>query len=487
MVKDAEKRASIDLSLRHPVMFFFTSGAAWLAVSLLLGIVASVKMHAPEFLDSCGWLNVGRVQPAHMLTLIYGWGIQAALGVTVWLMSRLSRQECRASGTILLAGHLWNLGVSLGVIGVLAGYGTGVPWMEFPTFVWPVLLFSYILVTVWSIIQFRVREGGHIYISQWYLLGSILWFPWLYLTANALIFVFPGNGLFANAINAWFKSGLIYLYFVPVAIGAAYYLAPKVSGRPVYSYQLALLGFWSLALVLPWAGMQKLTGAPIPVFLTTFGAAATVLFLIPSVAVSVNILKTMSFGGEVMKNSPSLRFTSAGIIALLALGVLGMASNTISSLRLTQFSIANYGLEILAIYGVFSLCIFGAIYFIVPRITRREWLSSRFIKMHFIFSVYGVICVAMFAIFGGFQQGIGQEAFLDNWKNAATRANPYFVGITFSLIFVLIANVFFFLHLTLMWLRLGRRSTHPTLLTEDHDESLAPDPAVETAGEPQTV
>ena len=487
MVKDAEKRASIDLSLRHPVMFFFTSGAAWLAVALLLGIISSVKMHSPEFLDGCGWLNAGRVQPAHMLSLIYGWGVQAALGTTVWLMARLSRQECRAAGTILLAGHLWNLGVGLGVLGVLAGYGTGVPWMEFPVFVWPVLLFSYILVTVWSIIQFRVREGGHIYISQWYLLGSILWFPWIYLTANALIFVFPGNGLFGSAINAWFRSGLIYLYFIPVAVAAAYYLAPKVSGRPVYSYSLALLGFWSLALIMPWAGMQKLMGAPIPVFLTTYGAAATVLFLIPAVAVGVNILKTLSFNSEVMKNSPSLRFTSAGIVALLAFGVLGLASNTISSLRLTQFSIANYGMEILALYGVFSLCIFGAIYFIVPRITRREWLSSRFIKMHFIFSVYGVICVALFAIFGGFQQGLGQEEFLDNWKNAATRANPYFVGITISLIFVLIANLFFFLHLTLMWLRLGRRSTHPTLLIDDHGDSTEFTAREQAEPQPQTA
>ena len=172
-----------------------------------------------------------------------------------------------------------------------------------------------------------------------------------------------------------------------------------------------------------------------------------------------------------MKNSPSLRFTAAGTVGLVVFGLLVMAVNTISSLRLTQFSIANYGMEMLALYGVFSFCIFGAIYFIVPRITRREWLSSRLISMHFLLSIYGVVCVVGFIVFGGFQQGIGQEAYLDVWENAATRGKPYFWGTTFSLFFVLFANVFFFLHLALMWLRLGRRSTHPTLLTSDHGSS----------------
>lgn len=470
-VQDAEKRAKIDLSLRHPVMFFFTSGAAWLAVALVLGIISSIKMHAPGFLSECSWFTTGRVQPAHMNALIYGWGVQAALGIIIWLMSRLSRQECRAAGMILAAGHLWNLGVSVGLLGILAGFGTGVSWMEFPTAVWPFLAISYALITIWSVIQFRVREGGHIYVSQWYLLGAIFWFPWIYLTANLLIFVFDANPVFSSAVNAWFRSGLVYLFFIPVAIASAYYIAPKVSGRPVFSYSLALLGFWSLAILMPWAGMQKLTGSPIPVFLTTWGAAATVLFMIPAVAVGVNVLKTISFGGETWQNSPSLRFTATGIIALIVFGVLGMGLNTVSALRYTQFTIANYGMDVLALYGVFSLCAFGAIYFIVPRITRREWLSGRFISMHYWFSLYGTILIVLFAVFGGLMQGVGQENYLDPWNSAAGRGTNYFIGITISLFFVIGANLFFFLHLALMWLRLGRRSSHPTLLPHGHGDS----------------
>ena len=123
--KDLELRARIDRSLRHPVMFFFTSGAAWLAVAVLLGFISSFKSHDSTFLANLGFLNYGRVYPAHLTVLIYGWGCQAAFGLIIWLMARLSRKECTSVGVILTAGHLWNFGVSVGVLGILAGYGSG--------------------------------------------------------------------------------------------------------------------------------------------------------------------------------------------------------------------------------------------------------------------------------------------------------------------------------------------------------------------------
>ena len=140
-------------------------------------------------------------------------------------------------------------------------------------------------------------------------------------------------------------------------------------------------------------------------------------------------------------------------------------------LRITQFSLSGYGFDVLALYGFFSLVMFGATYFIVPRVTRREWLSRRLIKMHFLFSVYGVVFVALVALFGGLQQGIGQEDWQLPWLIAASRAFPYAVAMTFSWGLILFSNVFFFLHLALMWLRLGRRSSHPTLLVSSHGSS----------------
>lgn len=385
------------------------------------------------------------------------------------MMARLSRKECTAAGLILTAGHLWNLGVTCGVIGILAGSGTGIPWMEFPAFVWPVLALSYFAITIWSLIQFRVRPEGHVYISQWFIMGAIVWFPWIFLTANTLIHCLDGHPVMAAGIAAWYKSALTFLFFMPVALAAAYYLAPKVTGRPVYSYSMAKFGFWSLAVIAPWAGMERMLGAPIPYFLPYVGAAATVLIFVPAIAAALNLLRTLISSPGTLSASPALRFTTAGICGLaltaFACVILNLPG---SSLQLTQFSMSGYGFDILALYGFFSFVMFGAFYFIVPRVTRREWLSRRLIKMHFLFSVYGIVVIALVALFGGFQQGIGQEEWQLPWENAADRAFPYSVAITVSWCFLLFSNVFFFIHLTLMWLRLGRRSSHPTLLIASH-------------------
>lgn len=472
--QDAMLRAEIDRSLRHPVMFFLTSGAFWLAVSIFLGVIASTKVHSPGFLSSCSWLTYGRVFPAHVNALIYGWGMQAAFAIIIWLMARLSRKRCTMAGTILTAGHVWNLGVGLGVIGILLGHGTGMAWMDFPSFAWPVLLLSYIVIVVGSFIQYRVQPEGHVYISQWYLLAAILWFPWIFTTANVLLHGAPGHPVMAFGINTWFRSAMIFLFFTPVALGAAYYLAPKVSGRPVYSYSLAKFGFWTLAVVAPWAGMQKLAGAPIPYFLPYVGAAATALLFVPACAAAVNTLRTMLASPETLAASPSLRFTAAGMAGLIVLAFSSVILNLPgSSLKLTQFSLSGYGFEILAIYGFFTLVMFGAAYFIVPRVTRREWISRRLIKLHFLFSVYGIVTVALVAIFGGLQQGMGQEDWQQtSWiEGAGKRAFPYAVAITFSWCLILFSNFFFLVHLLLMWLGLGRRSTHPTLFVHSHSSS----------------
>lgn len=475
VVYDAKRRAEIDHSLRHPVMFFFTSGAAWLAVSLLLGCVSALKFAFPTFLEGQVWTSNGVLFHAHLNTFVYGWGMQAAIGVAIWLMARLSRQPSRAPITILVAGHLWNLAVSIGTLGILAGKGEGIVWMAFPRAVWPALLAIYAVIAVWSVVQFRVQKEGHVYISQWYLLGAFFWFPWVFLSGHFFTFVYNGNSLMNAAVASWFSSALMYLWFVPVGIAAIYYLVPKVSGRPVYSYKLALLGFWSLAIIAPWIGMQKLYGGPIPQNLQLFGAAASILFAIPALSVFINIFNTLRGRDEVIAHSPTLRFSFAAVVGLLMLGGIGFILNLSGVLRLSQFSISSYGLMAAAMYGFFSLAMFAAIYFIVPRLTRREWLSRRFIRWHFTFSVYGALALAIFGtLLGALLHGKAVETWEGfPWVNVVKQMGAYTTAIAVAWLFILYANIFFFVHLALMWLRLGRRSAHPTLLT--HEERLYTD------------
>lgn len=462
----ALSRAGIDRSLRHPVMFFLMSGAAWLAISMLLGLIASVKIHSPGFLSQCATMNFGRVYAAHVNALVYGWGMQAAFALILWLMARLTNKEFTMVGSVLTAGHIWNIGVGIGVCGILAGFGTGMPWMEFPPFAWPVLLAAYAVIVIGSFIQFSVRARGETSVSQWYLLAAMVWFPWVYLTANIMLHCLTGHPVMAAAINAWFKSAIMFLFFMPVGLAAAYFISSKVTGRQVFSHSLSKLGFWSLAVIGPWAGMQKVTGAPLPVFLPYLGAAATAMLFIPACAATVNNLRVILADRELLALSPSLRFTLVGLLSLLVLAICGVWLNMPdSTLKASQFSLAGYSMDILGMYGFFTFVVFGASYFMVPRLTRREWLSRRLIRWHFLLSVYGILTFAVIALVGGYLHGVDQENWQLPWLTAAQTGVAYAVAVTFAWCMLLISNTFFFVHLTLMWLRLGRRGSSATLLT----------------------
>src|SRR5690606_15269939 len=145
------------------------------------------------------------------------------------------------------AGHVWNFALSLDVIAILAGGGTGMPWMEMPSFAWFPMLLAYIAIVIGSMVQFKVRPEGHTYVSQWYLMAALIWFPWFFASSNLLIHGFDGSPLGATGVNAWFRSAMLLMLFAPIGIGMAYYLVPKVLGRPVYNSSLSMIGFWSLA------------------------------------------------------------------------------------------------------------------------------------------------------------------------------------------------------------------------------------------------
>jgi cytochrome c oxidase cbb3-type subunit 1 len=257
----------------------------------------------------------------------------------------------------------------------------------------------------------------------------------------------------------------MFLFFTPVAAASAYYITPKVTGRPVYSYSLAIFGFWALAIIGPWAGMQRMMGTPIPSFLQFLSSGAAVLLVIPAMALFVNIYKTAKSNPEAMSYSPSLRFTVAGASGMLIFAVLGAMISLPSSLEYTQFSTAQYGLELTGLLGFFSMCMFGAIYFIVPRITNREWISAGLISQHFWLMIYGVSFIAVFyTLLGGYMHGYTLELVGEPVEAAVGRLYPYAIGLTTGFVFILIATFLFCCHLLLMWLRLGRRSSHPTLL-----------------------
>src|SRR5437764_7030902 len=149
------ERAYIDVSTRVPVLMFYTSAMAWLILGTLLAMFVSFKLHEPDLLSNISFLTWGRVRPAHMNVMVYGWASMAGMGTAIWLMARLCRTVLRYPLLLVASAAFWNLGVLLGVGAILFGNTTGFQCIEFPSN--PAIMFfigSQFLAS-WSVICFR--------------------------------------------------------------------------------------------------------------------------------------------------------------------------------------------------------------------------------------------------------------------------------------------------------------------------------------------
>ncbi len=465
---DIVQRTKIDKSTRLPVLFFFTSATAWLLIAGLLALLNAVKMVDAGFLKS-QFLSVGRVQPAYINALVYGWAFQAGLGVMIWIMARLCRIELRNPITLVVAGHFWNVGVTIGVAGILGGFGNlQMMMLEFPPVVWPILLVAYSLVIVWMIIMFSARRKGDVYISQWYILAACFSWPWIYLVANSFLNIMKKAGIAGPLIASWYANNIIFLWMVPVGLASAYFMIPKITARPIHSYGLSTLGFWSLFILAPWTGAQALIGGPVPVWLPAIAGAAQILLLISTLAVCINHYQTVKGCHHLVTSSPTLRFTFFGSVGYVVTCVVAavLCSSTLS--RFTSFSFAQDAIQLTGTYMFFSMMMFGAIYFIVPRITGCEWLSGARIRRHFWFNAYACIFLCILTLVAGFSHGAGIDTWDTDFEAPISFSSGYLVGIILAWLAIVIGNTGFAFHLLAMVSNRGRKAGTPTLI---HNQS----------------
>ncbi len=399
----AAESGPADASVRVPVLFLLTSGILWLLAGSALAFIAAIKLHTPGFLADCEFLTYGRVYPAALNALAYGWGVNAGLAVALWLMVRLARANLPGGSLLLVAGSFWNLGVMLGVLGILAGWSTSVPWLEMPRQVVPLLLVAYVLCAAWVIGALRHGSSPRLYASQWWLLAAVFSFPWLWAAAEAMLFFAPVRGTVQSVVGAWFTGGFLLLWFMPIGLAVIYYLLPKLIGKPIRGYYVAPFGFWSYIVCAGWVGASRLTGAPVPAWTQAAGAVASLLMLVPLAILTVNLLySVLADGLSVLGRSVVLRFTAVAAAAFTF--CLGRASLMIllGSPRLTWLAVSS---DYLILYGVFSMAVFSAVYYLTPRIVRRAWPYAGLINAHFTLSFIGLLVGGVALELGGQQQG----------------------------------------------------------------------------------
>jgi cytochrome c oxidase cbb3-type subunit 1 len=404
-VQAAAERATIDASCRGPVLAFAASAVAWLLAGSLLAVVASVKLHSPYFLTGSPELTFGRVRMAHLQAVGLGWASMATVAASLWQMCRLARCELIYPRMLYVACGLLNVGVFLAVAGILLGDAQSVEWLDAPPYAPPFIVAGLGLVAAWTAAVFRRRREPHVYVTQWYILAAVFWFPWIYLVAQWMIFWSPATGVVQPVVNWWFGHNTLGLWFTPVAVGTAYYLIPKIIGRPIHSYYLSITGFWALALFYSWAGMHHLIGGPIPAWLVTASIVGSMMMFIPVIAVAINHHMTMRHHFHRLKYSPALRFTVFGAIAYTAVSFQGSIESLRAFSEVAHFTHYTVAHAHLGAYGFVTMIFFGLYYYMIPRLTGREWASSGLIRLHFWCAALGITLYFAALSIGGWWQG----------------------------------------------------------------------------------
>jgi cytochrome c oxidase cbb3-type subunit 1 len=399
------EQMEIDASAKWPVLFFFGSALIWLILGGALQLISAIQLHTPTFLADCVWFTHGRITPAAQNALVYGWGMNAAFAFGLWLMARLSATTLRHGGWLFVAVKFWNLGVALGVAGILGGYSTSFDLLEMPRFVPFILLAAYALIGVWAVTTFSIRNTENVFASQWYLFGAAFCFPWLYAVAQVMLFKAPVRGVLQPVVNAWYVHGLYGLWFIPVALAAAYYFLPKILGKPIANYYLAPLGFWSLAIATAFAGGSRLIGAPVPVWIPTLGTVANFLLVVPVVLIALNLFGTFSGRYAALSGSVTLRFILISILSFVLASTLNLAFSLRGFAEVAQFTLLSDLRDWVILYACFSTAMFGAAYFILPRLTEREWRSPTLVKAHVWATVLGVLLLTLGLGYAGWHQG----------------------------------------------------------------------------------
>jgi cytochrome c oxidase cbb3-type subunit 1 len=394
--------AKIDASCRVPLLALFVGASIWLVAGLVLAMIAALSFHLPDMFAGCPFLSYGRVAPAANDLLLYGFCVPAGLGIILWIFARLSNAELALPVVSVAAANLWHLGVFVGTLAILLGDSTGFTWLEYPR-AGAVLLFTgFFLAAISAMATFGARSERELYPSHWFLLAALVWFPWIYSTANLFLLAWRVRGGAQPVIDWWFTNNMVYVWLALVGIGTAFYFLPKLAGRPLYGRFFALFAFWTLILFGTWCGIPP--GAPVPAWLPSISFLASALFIIPLIAIAMISVKTVCGASVVCRGGP-LCYIKFGTASFILSGLLLITSACPHMSRILGFTWFGFGQIQLQLLGFFAMIAFGAIYHLLPRVMGQPLPFPGLVRGHIWLCWGGIVLFIIPLLIGGIIQG----------------------------------------------------------------------------------
>jgi cytochrome c oxidase cbb3-type subunit 1 len=436
--------AEIDHSCRVPVLFLLISSVVWLIVSLVFGVLASIKMHAPGFLADVAPLTYGRVAGVASSTFLYGFASQAAIAAGLWLFARTGKTFLILPGGSLVAAFFWNAGVLVGNVGILIGSMTQYPSYQMPAWSSPILFIAFLILGLAGLLTFVSRLEKTLYTSVWFLIAGFLIFPWIFSVAFLLLGHYTIRGVFEPVVALWFSNNFIMLWLGSMALAILFYFIPRLSGQPLYSYALAVFGFWFYLLFSTASGFQNTPG--LPNWMPTLSTVTNVLVLLPAAAIAVNWYRTWAGHNRAKKEKePAAKYASFAAFAFFVAILLRTLLSCPSVDEAVGLTIFKTGVSNWTIYGFIGMALFAAIVHILPRLVEVDWPSMGMVKLHYGLTVLGIVLVTAAMMLGGYVEGNGMNNPGVAFNTVVKQMTPY-IGINSLGILVLLAA-----QLVLLW------------------------------------
>ena len=394
---------------------FFLSSASWLVVGTVGGFIGAIELVAPDLLGNIPWLVFGRIRQVHTNVNMFGFVGTGLLGVAHYLIPTLLRTPLYSEGIGRITLWLWNVAITAGVVTLSMGFTQN---REYAEFIWPIdigVLIALALIFYNLFQTLKRRTENLLYVSVWYVFGALIFTFLTYFFGNAVWN--PDTGSITgipDAILAWFYGhNVLGFFFTPLAVAAAYYIVPIACRAPLYSHALSLIGFWSILLLYSHIGTHHLIQAPVPTWLKVIAITGSVGMVVPVMTVLVNLWLTMKDRLAFLQSDIGGKFVLAGTVWYLLTCLQGPLQSLPYVQRLTHFTNWVIAHAHMGVFGFSGTITFGAIYFILPRVTGRPLYSRRLADTQYWFFLIGMIGFFTVLTTVGLIQGNG-------WLNGET-------------------------------------------------------------------
>jgi cytochrome c oxidase cbb3-type subunit 1 len=414
----------------------------WGIAGFLVGILIASQLSWPIFNLGLEYTSFGRLRPLHTSAVIFAFGGNALIATSFYIVQRTCRARLFAPALARFVFWGYQLFIVLAATGYMMGITEAREYAEPEWYVdiWLTIVWvSYLIVFVGTIVK---RSEPHIYVANWFYLAFIITVAMLHLVNNLSM---PASWLGSKSYSAfsgvqdaltqwWYGHNAVGFFLTAGFLGMMYYFVPKQAERPIYSYRLSIVHFWSLIFLYIWAGPHHLHYTALPDWAQTLGMVFSVMLWMPSWGGMINGLMTLNGAWDKIRTDPIIR------MMVFALAFYGMSTfegpmmsiKSVNSLsHYTNWTIGHVHSGALGWNGMIT---FGAIYYMTPRLWARERLYSlRMVNWHFWCATLGIVLYASAMWVAGIMQGLmwreyGEDGYLVySFAEVVAALHPYYV------------------------------------------------------------